>query len=119
MRNSLNIKYAIVGKFDKAIIEYIEKQIDAKLELHDSLYKGGYWLFRNAIPELNIELRINVDPMHDPESDPKEEYYFDYVNRDCALLLDIDGDPEAVEHINMKIAENPKFRPISNENYTW
>lgn len=119
MRNSLNVKYAIVGEFDETHIEFIEKQVDAKFQLHDSLYKGGYWIYRKENPELNVELRINIDPMHDPESDPKEEYYFDYENRECALLLDIDGDPETVEKLSLKIAENPKFRVISCENYSW
>ena len=119
MRNSLNIKYAIVGEFDEKIIKYVEKKVGDKLDPHDSLYKGDYWLFRKESPELNVELKMNVDPMHDPESDPKEEYYFDYENRDCDLLLDIDGDPETVKTFSSKVAENPNFRLILSENYTW
>ena len=119
MRNSKNIKYVIIGEFDEAFIEFIEKQIDSKLEAHDSLYKGDYWLFRDETLELNIELRINIDPMHDPESDPEEEYYFDYENSDCALLLDIDGGQAAVRDLSLKLAKNSSFRHISDENYTW
>jgi len=112
MRNSLNIKYAIIGDFNEKTIEYIEEQVDGKLEPHDSLYKGDYWLLRKEDPELNIELRVNVDPMHDPDSDPKEEYYFDYENKDCVLLLDIYGEPKVIEELNSKINENPLFRLI-------
>ncbi|MCG7867498.1 MAG: hypothetical protein JAY74_14185 [Candidatus Thiodiazotropha taylori] len=119
IRNSRNIRYAVIGEFNEEAIEYIEAQIGEKLEPHDSLYKGDYWLHRRNDPELNIELRINVDPMHDSASDPEDEYYFDYKNKDCALLLDIDGDPMLVEEISSRISCNPKFRLVLKEDYTW
>lgn len=113
MSNSLNIKYAVVGEFDELSIEYVEAQVGERLESHDSLYKGEYWLLRIEDPKLNIELRLNIDPMYDPVSDPKEEYYFDYKNKDCALLVDVDGEPILVKELGQKIAKNSKFRLIT------
>src|SRR5215469_7670977 len=68
----------------------VERVLGISLELHDSLYLGEYYLGR--LPgQQSVRIRHNIDPIHDPQSDPPEEHFAEPKFQDSPLLLEVSG----------------------------
>jgi len=68
----------------------VERVLGVILESHHSLHYGEYYLGR--LPdEQSVHLRYNIDPLHDPRTDPPEEHFAEPDFRDSPLLLYVSG----------------------------
>ena len=97
------------------VIDYIENSLLIPLQARESFYVGDYWAYSDG--DKSLKVRYNEDPLHDPESDPPEEYYFDDENQDCHLLLLLDGKPEWVSELHQKLLNLQLIKYISHELY--
>jgi len=93
MRKSSTKTYGFTGDFNESLIKQLEDLAKVKLEWHDSIY---YWLYTGDGRDGEFRLYFNQDPMYDPESDPPEEYYFNFEYKECEVLLNVDGELEEV-----------------------
>ena len=68
----------------------VEHALGIRLELHDSLYYGEYYL--GKLPdEHSVRLQLNIDPIHNPQTGPPEELFAEPKFRDSPLLLYVSG----------------------------
>ena len=68
----------------------IQRVLDINLEPHESLYFGVYY-FGSLPGEQSVHLRRNLDPLHDPKTDPPEEHFAEPKFQDSPLLLYVSG----------------------------
>ena len=115
MKISSNISYGFIGNFSESLVQELETLTNLKLEARDSSYWGDYWIYRNDNRELRVYL--NQDPMHDPASDPKDEFYFDSKNKDCGTLLSLDGENEWVKEIDDSLGGMTNIKKLKSEIY--
>lgn len=103
------------------LVTNLSEILSCKLELHDSSYKGEYWLYKDPDDSqfIRVELSYNQDPMYDSESDPPEEYYFDFRNKECDFLLYLSGPESWMEQVQPLISKLPGSKLISTKQRAW
>lgn len=117
MEESFNITYGFIDEFSESIINELESLTNLKLEPHNSSYWGDYWLYENDSFDREFKVYLNQDPTHDPTNDPKDEFYFDSLNKDCETLLSVDGESEWVKEIDDAIAGMSNIKKLKSELY--
>jgi hypothetical protein len=119
MKKLLSNSYGFVGEFDEVLVTQIKTLAGIELELRDSSYWGAYWSYRynSKDGDGTFKLYFNIDPMHEPDDDPPEEFYFDFENKDCDVLLSIDGETKWVERIHSSIINIESIKLIKSEIY--
>lgn len=121
------MKISIINHFgfntdnSQELITSINEILACQLEAHDSSYKGEYWLYKHPHENqfIRVELSYNRDPMFDFDSDPPEEYYFDFINKECNFLLYLSGPATWVEGVQPLLLTLPGSRLISTKQHEW
>ncbi len=118
MRISTIHNYGLCTEASEKLINKLEHIFCCQGEPHDSQYKGDYWVFNNS-PNNRAELSFNRDPLHDTNDDCPEEYYLDFENKECNLLLHIVGEPEWVSGIHDALLRLVGMRLINSQTHEW
>jgi hypothetical protein len=118
MKKSLSNSYGLIGEFDEVLITQVKTLAGIELELRDSMYRGEYWSYEYSGEDGDGDLKLyfNIDPMYEPGDDP-EELYFDFENKDCDILLSIEGETKWVEGIHSSIISIESIRLIKSKIY--
>jgi hypothetical protein len=80
------VKIAVAVDDAQLVAAHLKMQLALPFELHDSSYKGEYWLYQSEDREEKVEVSYNEDPMF-LDGDPEDEAYFEPQFKDFRVLL--------------------------------
>ncbi len=97
MENTCEITLAILHDDMNVFIQEVQEKYQFNFKAHNSGYWGNYWLYIKK--ENRIKIYYNKDPMFNSKTDDPIEYYFDYKNKKCNILIYLHGDNQWVNEM--------------------